>query len=99
MSIMETREELEEASTEEQVAEIRRLNKGSSGRALSSRSAHQILSSVNVADTTSQLAAAFAASPPNLDAAKNLVIQLRYLENVDGVCKEWTPGRRIELEH
>jgi molecular chaperone HscB len=46
-----------------------------------------------------QLSSAFSSSPPDLDTAKNLVIQLRYLENVENACREFTPGKRIELHH
>jgi molecular chaperone HscB len=31
--------------------------------------------------------------------ARNLVIELNYFANIDTVCKEWQPGKRIELQH
>lgn len=31
--------------------------------------------------------------------AKRLAIRLRYLENVETACREWAPGKRIELQH
>ncbi|GAA6025276.1 hypothetical protein JCM11491_000158 [Sporobolomyces phaffii] len=37
--------------------------------------------------------------PPDLETARNLVIQLKYLDNVETVCREWSPGQRVELQH
>ena len=31
--------------------------------------------------------------------AKNLLIRLRYQDNVDNVCKEWSPGKNIVMQH
>lgn len=31
--------------------------------------------------------------------AKNLLIRLRYMNNVEGVCREWQPGKEIVLQH
>lgn len=45
------------------------------------------------------LSKAFAASEPDLEAARNLVIELRYLDNIEQVCREWQPGKRIDLQH
>lgn len=49
--------------------------------------------------TFQALAEQFDATSPDLDQAKNLLIRLKYLENVEGVCKEWSPGKRVELQH
>ncbi|GAA6013012.1 hypothetical protein JCM10207_008413 [Rhodosporidiobolus poonsookiae] len=81
MNIMETREALEEASTEEEVAEIRRRNADASKEAIAA------------------LGSALSISPPDLETARNLVIELKYFENIDVVCREWQPGQRIELQH
>lgn len=54
----------------------------------------------NIKETLERLTTAFDKTvPPDLETAKNLVIQLRYLDNVEGVCREWSPGKRIELQH
>lgn len=46
------------------------------------------------------LSSAFgASSEPDLEAARNLVIELRYLDNIEQVCREWQPGKRVELQH
>lgn len=45
------------------------------------------------------LTAAFASDPLPADLAKELTIKLRYLDNVEQVCREWQPGRRVELQH
>jgi len=37
--------------------------------------------------------------PPDLQGARNLVIQLKYLDNVETVCREWSPGKRLEIQH
>ncbi|TNY17010.1 hypothetical protein DMC30DRAFT_333024, partial [Rhodotorula diobovata] len=85
MAIMEVREALEEAQTEDEVAQIRQRNK-------ESRKA-----------TIDQLAAVFAASAsssPDLERARELVIELRYLDNIDQVCREWAPGKEVpNLQH
>ncbi|KAK4702163.1 hypothetical protein P7C70_g4063, partial [Phenoliferia sp. Uapishka_3] len=81
MEIMETREALDEATTESEVAAIRRTNKD------------------NTSHTLSNLAQAFKASPPDIEVARNLVIKLRYLNNVENVCREWSPSKRIEIQH
>ncbi|GAA6027319.1 hypothetical protein JCM8097_002589 [Rhodosporidiobolus ruineniae] len=81
MNIMETREALEEASTEEEVAQIREQNKEATKEAIAA------------------LSAALSASPPDLETARNLVIELKYFDNIDTVCREWQPGQRIELSH
>lgn len=105
MAIMETREALDEATTEEQVAAIRQTNKGPSRSVSSPRRCqlnpacfltHQL---DNARETLQHLEVAFQADPPDLDAAKNLLIQLKYLENVENVCREWSPGKRIEIQH
>lgn len=38
-------------------------------------------------------------TPPDLELARNLVIQLKYLDNVETVCREWSPGKRVEIKH
>ncbi|ORY92870.1 hypothetical protein BCR35DRAFT_298453 [Leucosporidium creatinivorum] len=81
MSIMETREALEEAETESQVQAIRDENRET------------------MQETFSLLSSTFAAAEPDLEQAKNLLIRLKYLENVEGVCREWSPGKRVELGH
>lgn len=45
------------------------------------------------------LSKAFAAPEPDLETARNLVIELRYLDNIEQVCREWQPGKRVELQH
>lgn len=53
----------------------------------------------NIEDTIIALSNAFSSIPPNLPEAKAMVIKLRYLQNVDEVCREWSPGKRIEIQH
>lgn len=80
MSIMETRESLEEAETPQQVEEIRNQNTQQMKQAIEDL--------VKAFDET---------QPPDLESARNLVIQLKYLDNVETVCREWSPGKRLEL--
>ena len=97
---MEVREELDDATTEAQVAAIRHSNKSAPCRRPTfAPLADPRLRTGTSAETLSHLSKAFRAEPPDLDAAKNLVIKLRYLQNVENVCREWAPGRRIELQH
>ncbi|CEQ40259.1 SPOSA6832_01856, partial [Sporobolomyces salmonicolor] len=81
MEVLETREALEEASTEDEVAAIRQANSDA------------------MKESVAGLSTAFSSSPPDLDTARNLVIRLKYLDNVETVCREWSPGKRIELQH
>ncbi|GAA5861854.1 hypothetical protein JCM3774_001328 [Rhodotorula dairenensis] len=82
MTIMETREELEEAESEQDVTRIRDRNKAERARVIEA------------------LSTAFGAnSEPDLEEARNLVIELRYLDNIEQVCREWQPGKRVELQH
>lgn len=79
MAILETRENLEEATTQEEVDSIRQTNK------------------VETQATTEALTRAFDSG--DTAQAKQLTVKLRYLNNVDGVCRDWQPGKRIELQH
>ncbi|GAA6060082.1 hypothetical protein JCM10212_003043 [Sporobolomyces blumeae] len=81
MSILETREQLEEAHTEQEVTAIRDTNAEATRAAVAS------------------LGAAFSTTPPDLEQARNLVIQLKYFDNVETVCREWSPGKRVEFQH
>ncbi|GAA5920195.1 hypothetical protein JCM6882_007693 [Rhodosporidiobolus microsporus] len=81
MNVMETREALEEASTEEEVQQLRERNAEATQEALSA------------------LSSALSSSPPDLETARNLVIELKYFANIDTVCKEWQPGKLVELQH
>ncbi|GAA6050205.1 hypothetical protein JCM3770_000452 [Rhodotorula araucariae] len=82
MTIMETREALEDAKTEDEVADIRQRNKDARK------------------DAIEQLSAVFASSSPDLERARELVIELKYLDNIDQVCREWAPGKAVpNLQH
>jgi molecular chaperone HscB len=114
MKIMETREELEEATTESAVDLIRSSNLGSfffvhSSSSSSSSSSHLVIIKMMTKITTTEeiqkvvqeLEIVFdEIKPPDLIKAKSLVMKLRYLDNVEGVCREWTPSKgRIEIIH
>lgn len=107
MTIMETREALEEAQTEDEVARIRQQNKGASVNHCSLLpfiEPQLTLTLPRLADArteaVSRLTSAFATSPPDLELVRNLVIELRYLDNIDQVCREWAPGKGVpNLQH
>lgn len=108
MSIMETREALEEAQTEEEVARIRDENRGASSLLfphLSVSPVHALttppraVSMRETFDTLARVLGAESTGTDHLEQAKNLLIRLKYLENVEGVCREWSPGKRVELSH
>ncbi|GAA99328.1 uncharacterized protein L969DRAFT_93790 [Mixia osmundae IAM 14324] len=81
MSILESRETLEEAETEEDVHVLREDNKG------------------KIRTTVQELEAVLDAHDKDLQLARTLTIKLRYYENVDQACKDWAPGRPIEIQH
>ncbi|KPV75427.1 uncharacterized protein RHOBADRAFT_43932 [Rhodotorula graminis WP1] len=82
MAIMEVREALEEATSEDEVAQIRQRNKDKRK------------------ETVDELSTVFASSSPDLERARDLVIELKYLDNIDSVCREWAPGKDVpNLQH
>lgn len=50
-------------------------------------------------ETIDALALAFSDSPAKIQEAKRLSIKLRYLQNIEDVCREWAPGKEILLHH
>jgi len=99
---METQEALKEArrKTKSQI-QFHRQNAGLSHSSLGPLRLLLLtaLSKNATKDTISELSTALSASPPDLERARNLVIELNYFANIDTVCKEWQPGKRIELSH
>lgn len=49
--------------------------------------------------TLNTLATAFESSPPDLDAARQAAVQLRYWTNIDKAAREWSPGKRVKIQH
>lgn len=81
MEVMELRERLEEAQSEEEAADVRKDN----ARLLDA--------------TVETLAKAFGSQPPDLETAREAAVQLRYWTNIDKAAREWSPGKRVELQH
>lgn len=51
-------------------------------------------------DAVERLRLSFAAAEgPRLDEAKKATIELRYWSNIAKACREWMPGKRVELQH
>ncbi|KAH9818050.1 hypothetical protein DFH28DRAFT_1123994 [Melampsora americana] len=75
MTLMESHEQLEEAETEVEVNEIRRVNK--------EMMRETILELEQIWDSDSQL------HIEKLERARALAIKLRYLETIDNNCREW----------
>ncbi|CCF50326.1 hypothetical protein NDA10_007601 [Ustilago hordei] len=49
--------------------------------------------------TEETLAQAFAQNPPDLETARQAAVQLRYWTNIEKAAREWSPGKRVELQH
>ncbi|KAJ9475517.1 J-type co-chaperone JAC1, mitochondrial [Pseudozyma hubeiensis] len=49
--------------------------------------------------TIETLEKAFGESPPDLETAKQASVQLRYWSNIEKAAREWSPGKRVELQH
>lgn len=81
MEVMELRERLEDAESEEEAAEVRADNA-------------KLLEA-----TIEKLKQAFAQTPPDLETAKEASVQLRYWTNIEKAAREWSPGKRVELQH
>ncbi|KAK0544651.1 molecular chaperone [Tilletia horrida] len=81
MEVLELRERLEDASSEQDAVEVREENRE------------------RLNETLAHLSKAFGASPPDLEQARKLTVELRYWLNIDKAAREWAPGKRVELQH
>lgn len=88
--ILEAREELESAATEEEVTAIREANHRASGVFFQSY-VSKLMMIEKVEATIASLTQAFSEDPPNLAEAKNLAVQLKYWQGLENAAKEWTP--------
>ena len=55
--------------------------------------------SSHLSEALAALDEAFAANPPDINAAIRLIAELRYWTNIDKAVREWQPGQRVELHH
>lgn len=101
MEIMEVREALEDAQTQEEVDEIRQSNAGMCIRPMSQTPSYSAdyFATDNAKQTVADLENLLKSDQIDPDEAKNLLIRLRYMNNVEGVCREWQPGKEIVLQH
>ncbi|SPO39631.1 related to Co-chaperone protein HscB, mitochondrial precursor [Pseudozyma flocculosa] len=81
MEVMELREKLEEAQSEQEATSVREENQKFLDAAVE------------------ELGKAFGSSPPNLETARKAAVELRYWTNIDKAAREWSPGKRVELQH
>ena len=86
--ILEAREELEMASSLEEVDELRQTNQGMSCFFYDWEGANDI---AKVDETIAALKEAFSRDPPNLTEAKSLAVQLKYWQGLENAAKEWSP--------
>lgn len=102
MEIMEVREALEEAHTQEDVDTFREENAGTSDSPLLWISRNYMLSpseTDKTKQTLVQLEKLLSSDTIDPVQAKDLLVRLRYMNNVEGVCREWQPGKKIVLQH
>lgn len=103
MEVMELREELEEASTEEEAAQVRARNKGELilGCAAYKLAAYPFspLTAERLDATVDVLKEAFSKQPPDTETARSAAVGLRYWNNIEKAAREWQPGKRVELQH
>lgn len=106
MEVMELREELEEASTEEEAAQVRAKNKGEYTiliYVMRKTAAHFFFFILPIAErldaTVDTLKEAFSKQPPDTEAARSAAVGLRYWNNIEKAAREWQPGKRVELQH
>lgn len=90
MEVMEIREELDEATTEEEVAQVKETNDGKCVCVIalwrpSSHGDHV----EKYQETVQRLSEAFSGN--DLDAAKKFMIQLQYWESIRRAILEWSP--------
>ena len=98
MDVMEAREELEEAQTEEEVERVKASN---AGQYMSSAPIPPFVdgSVEHIQEAMRGLAEAFGHQPPDLTRAKALAIEMQYLQNLERAAREWQPGKRVEVTH
>lgn len=98
MDVMEAREELEEAQTEEEVEQV----KASNARQYMRRVPIPSLADdgvEHIQEAMRGLAEAFGRQPPDLTRAKALAIEMQYLQNLERAAREWQLGKRVEVTH
>lgn len=84
MQVMELREQLEEAQSEDDVEAIRTENDGYLQRTL--RKIDALLEQTE-------------GEKADWEKFKALTVELRYWSNIEDVCREWQPGKAITLQH
>jgi molecular chaperone HscB len=85
MQVMELREQLEEAQSEEDVEAIKSENSEYLQQTL--RKIDALLDDANGQDDV------------DWEKMKKLTVELRYWSNIEDVCREWQPGQAITLHH
>lgn len=97
MEVMEAREELEGASTAEEVDSLRQQNDGTSlsicrptslSSLLVNNLAPELTRLARIQETVDRLQAAFSQTPPNMEQAKELAVQLKYWYTMEAAAKE-----------
>ena len=85
MQVMELREQLEEAQSEEDVEAIKSENSEYLQQTL--RKIDALLDDANGQDDV------------DWEKMKKLTVELRNWSNIEDVCREWQPGQAITLHH
>ena len=101
--ILEAREDLESAESQDEVDKIQQDNHGKLSRAHLIHQVRTLMiglsSSERVQTTIASLLDAFSQDPPNLQGAKDLAVQLRYWHGLEEATKDWAPGKRQVMIH
>jgi len=93
MEVLEAREELESAASEEEVTSIRENNHSAYPTSMPLLPTPVFrLTPGRVEQTIANLIKAFSEDPPNLVEAKELAIQLKYWQGLEHAAKEWSPS-------
>lgn len=96
MTVMELRESLEEASTEDEVASVAEEN------AQHLEQSVQALGEAFQGQTGGSGGGGGGAGKGvewDVEAVRKQAVALRYWSNIAKACKEWESGKRIELQH
>lgn len=103
MEVMELRESLEDASSEDEAAEVRQRNKSEPSILCKENDRNKkhadIELTVNLDQTVEKLEEAFSVDPVDVEKAQKAAIGLRYWTNIDRAAREWQPGKPVELIH
>jgi molecular chaperone HscB len=97
MAVMDLRESLEEASTEEEVAGVAEENAQHLEESV--QALGEAFQGHSQGGSGGSSGSAGQGVEWDVEAVRKQAVALRYWSNIAKACKEWESGKRIELQH